>query len=304
MSRDASTFYHQAVMKEEAVSTLEIKKGGIYVDATLGGGGHTRAILEALGDEGRLVVFDQDSDAWPNAPDDRRVILVKENFKYMNRFLRLYHIERVDGVLADLGVSSFQFDEGGRGFSIRFDGPLDMRMDKRQSLTATQVLQEYSETDLHLLFERYGEVRNAKTLARLIVEERRGRNLEQIADFKAMIAPCIKGKENRYLAQVFQALRIEVNDELGVLRSFLEQAEARIAPGGKLVVITFHSLEDRLVKQFMKFGNFDKVQKKDVYGQIIGSIPFEAEKVRLPEAEECARNPRARSSKLRVARHL
>ncbi len=298
-------FYHTTVLLKEAVDGLAIKKDGVYVDATFGGGGHSRRILEALGPDGKLIAFDHDADAWRNKPDDERLVPVTENFRYIRRFLRLNGYSEVDGILADLGVSSFQFDTAERGFSIRFDGPLDMRMDKRIEITAADVLHTYSEQQLHKLFEQYGEVRNSKQLAKHIAASRGKKPLKTIDELKAMIAPVIKGNPNRYLAQLFQALRIEVNDEMGALKEFLEDAAKCLKPGGRLSVITFHSLEDRLVKQFMKKGTweeeatdmFGRVEKKPVL-RLVNNKPME------PTEEEIENNSRARSARLRIAEKI
>ncbi|MES2702943.1 MAG: 16S rRNA (cytosine(1402)-N(4))-methyltransferase RsmH [Bacteroidota bacterium] len=295
----APEFYHTTVLLHEAVDGLDIKPDGVYVDATFGGGGHSRLILEKLGPKGKLIAFDQDADAWKNKPDDARLIPVTENFKYLRQFLRLHGHKEVDGILADLGVSSFQFDTAERGFSIRFDGPLDMRMDKRGDKTAADVLRTYSEPQLHQLFEQYGEVRNSKQLAKHIVTNRKGTNIQTIGALKAMLAPIMKGNPMRYLAQVFQALRIEVNDELGVLKEFLEQAAVSLKPGGRLSVISFHSLEDRLVKQYMKRGRWDEPNEYEERTEpplkLVNAKPIE------PGDEEIKKNPRARSARLRVA---
>lgn len=297
----APTSYHTSVLLHEAVAGLAIKKDGVYVDATFGGGGHSRAILEQLGEKGRLIAFDQDADAWTNKPDDKRLIPVTENFKYLHRFLRLHGYKAVDGILADLGVSSFQFDTAERGFSIRFDGPLDMRMDKRRELTAADVLNTYNEQQLHQLFEQYGEVRNARQLAKQIVSQRKV-PLNTIAALKAVIAPVMKGNPNRYLAQLFQALRIEVNDEMGVLKEFLQQAADSLAPGGRLSVITFHSLEDRVVKQFIKKGRWDE---KGMYEEETPSaLKQVTPKPIEPTEEEIKNNPRSRSARLRIAEKI
>lgn len=298
-------FYHTTVLLKEAVDGLAIKKDGVYVDATFGGGGHSRQILEALGPEGKLIAFDHDADAWRNKPDDERLVAVTENFRYIRRFLRLNGYSEVDGILADLGVSSFQFDTAERGFSIRFDGPLDMRMDKRIEITAADVLHTYSEQQLHKLFEQYGEVRNSKQLAKHIVASRGKKALKAIDELKAMIAPVIKGNPNRYLAQLFQALRIEVNDEMGALKEFLEDAAKCLKPGGRLSVITFHSLEDRLVKQFMKKGTWEE-EETDMFGRVerkpilrlVNNKPIE------PTEEEIENNSRARSARLRIAEKI
>ena len=294
---ETPTFYHTSVLLKEAVDGLAIKEDGIYVDATFGGGGHSKAILAQLGPKGKLIAFYQDADAWKNKPDDDRLIPVTENFKYMRRFLRLNGYSAVDGILADLGVSSFQFDTAERGFSIRFDGPLDMRMDKRQELTAAMVLRTYNEQQLLNVFETYGEVRNARQLAKHIITSRKGHAINSIDALKAMIAPVMKGNPMRYLAQLFQALRIEVNDEMGVLKELLQQAEPSLKPGGRLSVITFHSLEDRMVKQFIKNGQRDEqammTEKWNL--KAINQKPIE------PTEQEVKQNPRSRSAKLRIA---
>lgn len=299
---DNPDFYHTTVLLHEAVDGLAIKEDGVYVDATFGGGGHSRAILEQLGPQGKLIAFDQDADAWRNKPDDARLIPVTENFKYMHRFLRLHGYKEVDGILADLGVSSFQFDTAERGFSIRYDGPLDMRMDKRSELTAARVLQTYSEQQLHQLFEQYGEVRNSKQLAKHIVTQRKGQGVQTIEGLKAMLGPVIRGNPNRYLAQVFQALRIEVNDEFGALKELLQQAAVSLKPGGRLSIISFHSLEDRIVKQYIKKGRWGEASEYEEPTQPllkpVNPKPIE------PEEEEIRKNPRARSARLRIAEKI
>ncbi|MBS1614678.1 MAG: 16S rRNA (cytosine(1402)-N(4))-methyltransferase RsmH [Bacteroidetes bacterium] len=299
---EGPTFYHTTVLLKEAVDALAVKPDGIYADATFGGGGHSREILSRLGPKGKLIAFDHDADAWRNKPEDARFVQVAENFRYLKRFVRLHATSgKLDGILADLGVSSWQFDTPARGFSIRFDGPLDMRMDERLEMTAALVLQRYSEADLHRLFEQYGEVRNARQLARQIVTMRAAMPLESIEALKAMIRPVMRGKPERYLAQVFQALRIEVNDELGALRDFLEQAVDCLKPGGRLSIISFHSLEDRLVKTFMRTGLW--VETRNEFGQVT-SIPRlrpVSPKPIEPDEAEMKRNPRARSARLRIA---
>lgn len=299
------TFYHTTVLLHEAVDGLDIKNDGVYVDATFGGGGHSKLILGKLGERGKLLAFDHDEDAWRNKPDDDRLVPVTENFRYLKRFLKLHGHPQVDGVLADLGVSSYQFDTGERGFSIRFDGPMDMRMDKRIELTAAEVVRTYGEQRLHKLFEQYGEVRNAKQLAKQIVDNRGKVALDTIDAFKAMIAPVMKGNPNKYLAQVFQALRIEVNDELGALRDLLEQSVSCLKKGGRLSVITFHSLEDRIVKQFMKKGRWG-ISEKDVFGREVEEALMKplSNKPIEPTAEEMKNNPRARSARLRIAERI
>lgn len=293
----APGFYHTTVLLHEAVDGLAIKEDGVYVDATFGGGGHSRLILEKLGPKGRLIAFDQDGDAWTNKPDDERLIPVTENFKYLKRFLRLHGCTEVDGILADLGVSSFQFDTAERGFSIRYDGPLDMRMDKRSELTAAHVLNTYNEQQLHRLFEQYGEVRNSKQLAKHIVMNRKAMNVQTIEALKAMLGPVMRGNPNKYLAQVFQALRIEVNDELGVLKEFLQQAAESLKMGGRLCVISFHSLEDRIVKQYIKRGQWGEVE---MYSEVKPLLQPVNQKPIEPTEEELRSNPRARSAKLRI----
>jgi 16S rRNA (cytosine1402-N4)-methyltransferase len=299
------TFYHETVLLKEAVDGLAIKKDGVYVDATFGGGGHSRAILEQLGTNGKLIAFDHDEDAWRNKPDDARLVPVTENFRYVRRFLRLHGHAEVDGILADLGVSSFQFDTAERGFSIRFDGPLDMRMDKRIEMTAADVLKTYSEQKLQNMFGQYGEVRNAKQLAKQIVDRRTKVKLDTIEALKAVMEPVMKGNPNRYLAQVFQALRIEVNDEMGALKEFLEQAAASLKPGGRLSVITFHSLEDRLVKQYIKKGTWEE-EETDVFGRAENKANLKAvnNKPVEPTEVETKKNPRARSARLRIAEKI
>jgi len=297
-------YHHISVLLHESIEALHIQPDGIYVDGTFGGGGHSREILKRLGKKGRLIVFDHDKDAWKNLPDDRRILLVKENFRYLRRFLQLHKAPKVDGILVDLGVSSFQFDTAERGFSIRFDAPLDMRMDDRMDFTATDLIRDYSEEKLHKIFEEYGEVRNAKTLAKTIVEGRKKTSIQTIQSFKDLISECIKGNPNRYLAQVFQALRIEVNDELGVLKDFLEQANRCLKPGGRLAVITFHSLEDRMVKQYMKRGTFEKEQQTDPFGRSLFENELKALKDIVPAEAELKINNRSRSARLRIAEKL
>lgn len=293
--------YHTSVLLHESVDALNIKEEGVYVDGTFGGGGHSREILRRLGKKGRLIAFDHDKDAWKNLPDDPRILLVKENFRYLRRFLQLHKVPQVDGILADLGVSSFQFDTAERGFSIRFDAPLDMRMDDRTDFTAADLIRDYSEEKLHRLLEQYGEVRNAKTLAKTIVEGRKKMTVHTIDSFKDLIADCIKGNPNRYLAQVFQALRIEVNKEMEVLQDFLQQIPRCLKPGGRLAVITFHSLEDRMVKQFMKRGTLEPEQQTDPFGRSLFENPFKVLKDVTPSEEELKINNRSRSARLRIA---
>jgi 16S rRNA (cytosine1402-N4)-methyltransferase len=298
--------YHVPVLLQEVMDGLNIRPQGVYVDCTFGGGGHSKELLKRLNGQGRLIVFDQDADSKENVPDDDRVTFVPHNFRHLQRFLRLHKATAVDGIIADLGVSSHQFDEAERGFSIRFDGELDMRMDKRQALTAHTVITTYSEQQLHKLFEQYGEVTNAKTLARTIVQLRNTRSMKTIANFKEALHSVVKGNPNRYFAQVFQALRIEVNDELGALKELLQQIPSVLKPGGRVAVITFHSLEDRLVKNFFKKGNFEEEEQHDPFGQISFTPPLTVitKKPVIPAEAERQSNPRSRSAKLRIAEKL
>lgn len=298
------TFYHTTVLLQEAVEGLAIKPDGVYVDATFGGGGHSREILKQLGPKGMLFAFDHDSDAWRNKPDDARIIPITENFRYMSRFLRLHGHPQVDGILADLGVSSWQFDTATRGFSTRFDGPLDMRMDSRIEKTAAHILNTYPEKELHRIFEQYGEVRNSRELAKYMIANRNGSKLTDIESLKALIAPIMKGNPAKYLAQLFQALRIEVNEELDALRAFLTQSPSCLKKNGRLSVISFHSLEDRLVKTFMKTGLWEVTLNE--FGQQTGIPllrPVNAKPIASTD-EEIAANPRSRSARLRVAEKL
>ena len=293
--------YHVPVLLEESVSGLNIDPDGVYLDLTFGGGGHSREILKRLKD-GCLIGFDQDSDALANVPDDSRFIFVNHNFRYLRNFLRYCGYDEADGILADLGVSSHEFDEAGRGFSFRFDAELDMRMNQRSRLKATDILNTYSEEDLTLIFMNYGEVDNVRRLVDLIVKARTEKMITRSEEFLQVIAPCVpKQKEKKYLAQVYQALRIEVNGELEALEDMLKEAERALRPGGRLVVITYHSLEDRIVKNFLKSGNFEGKVEKDFYGHVKRNFELVNRKVIVPSEEEIERNPRARSAKLRIA---
>ena len=294
--------YHTPVLLKETVDALRIERGGIYVDCTFGGGGHSKAILEKLDTNGKLIAFDQDEDAKRNIPKDPRIIFVPHNFRHMQRFLKLHNINAVDGILADLGVSSHQFDEGERGFSTRFDAPLDMRMDQRQTLTAADIINNYTEQQLHKIFEQYGEVTNSKTLARTIVELRNTQSLKSIDAFKQALRGVVKGNPNRYFAQVFQALRIEVNDELGALKEMLQQIPPLLKPGCRAAIITFHSLEDRLVKNFFRRGTFEETEENPfIMSRSLNELKVITKKPIESTEEEMKRNPRARSAKLRVA---
>ena len=292
--------YHKPVLASECVEALAIKPDGIYVDATFGGGGHARLILQELGDNGRLLGFDQDKDAASNVPDDPRFIFVPGNFRYLKRFLRLHGIKAVDGILADLGVSSHQLDTGDRGFSFRFDADLDMRMNQEGEITAADVLNNYSAVELQNLFSKYGEVRNARTLAQVIVSEREVMPFQTIENLLQVITPVIRGQRNRYLAQVFQALRIEVNDEMGALTEFLEQSFELLREGARIVVISYHSIEDRMVKNLLKSGNVEGEIEKDFYGNIYRPFKILTKKAVVADEAELKMNPRARSAKLRI----
>jgi len=290
---------------KETIGELNIRPEGIYVDCTFGGGGHSKAILERLGADGQLVAFDQDQNAARNLPADSRVIFVPQNFRHLQRFLRLHNISAVDGILADLGVSSHQFDEPERGFSIRYNAELDMRMDKRQARTASDVVNHYGEQQLHKLFEQYGEVTNAKTLAKTIVEVRRSSSIKTVDDLKNALRGIVKGNPNKYFAQVFQALRIEVNEELTALRELLQQVPLLLKPGGRVAIITFHSLEDRLVKNFFRRGSFEEVEQNPfTMQQEVNELKVITKKPITPGEKELKQNPRSRSAKLRVAEKL
>lgn len=294
--------YHTPVLLQECIDGLDIWPGGIYVDCTFGGGGHSKAILQKLNDNGRLIVFDQDDDARKNLPDDERVTFVPQNFRHLQRFLRLHKAPKVDGILADLGVSSHQFDEAERGFSIRFDAALDMRMDQRQPLTAADILKNFSESQLHKMFEQYGEVTNAKTLAKTIVSQRTLAPIRTINELKNAVHTVVKGNPQKYFAQVFQALRIEVNDELGALKDLLQQSLSVLKPGGRIAIITFHSLEDRIVKNFFRDGTFEDTAIDDIYGhRFENPLKVITKKPITATDKELKTNSRSRSAKLRVA---
>jgi 16S rRNA (cytosine1402-N4)-methyltransferase len=294
--------YHTPVMLKECLEGLNIRPDGTYVDVTFGGGGHSRAILGKLGKNGRLLAFDQDADSQQNIIDDDRFEFIEQNFRYLKNFCRLHNAIPVNGILADLGVSSYQFDQAERGFSIRFDAELDMRMNQSGSLTAKEVINTYSEAGLHRIFGIYGEIQNAKSLAKTIVTARLNTKINTVADLKNVIVGLIpRGKENKYLAQVFQALRIEVNQELEALKDFLIQSAEVLVAGGRLVVMSYHSLEDRLVKNFIAKGKFSGEVEKDFYGN--DQKPFDAVSRGAVTAseDEIKQNNRARSAKLRIA---
>ena len=296
--------YHNPVLLKESVDGLAIKSDGVYVDVTFGGGGHSREILDRLGSNGKLYAFDQDKDALENRLDDPRFVLINENFRFLKRFLRFYGIKKVDGVLGDFGVSSHQFNEAERGFSTRFDAKLDMRMNQGEKLSAYEVINEYDEEQLKQLFYAYADLKNAPKLARTITAERKERPIKTSEQLNELLKPLLfKGKENKILAQIYQAIRIEVNQEIEVLKEFLLQTEDILKEDGRLSLISYHSLEDRLVKRYIRSGLFEGEPEKDMYGNI--SVPFKkVNGLIIPSKEEIKRNNRARSAKLRVARKL
>lgn len=295
--------YHTPVLLQESISALNIRPDGIYVDATYGGGGHSKEILKKL-KSGKLFVFDRDVDAEKNLVEDKRLIFIQQNFSHLKRFLKLYKTLPTNGIIADLGVSSHQFDTPARGFSLRFDAALDMRMDTAQTLTAREVLNNYEENDLVKIFSKYGEVRNSKTLASAIISARKKQAVETIEQFKSIAKSLVKGNENKYFAQVFQALRIEVNQELEALKDFLQQSAEVLKQGGRLVVISYHSLEDRLVKNFFRSGNFDGETEKDFFGNKKNLFKTITKKPITPSEQEIKNNPRARSAKMRVVEKI
>lgn len=297
--------YHIPVLLNSSIEGLNIVPEGVYVDVTFGGGGHSRKILNSLGKNGKLFAFDQDAEAHENALDDSRFKLIDQNFAFIKNYLAFHGIEKVDGILADLGVSSHQFDSGERGFSIRYEGELDMRMNQNQGLTAKQVVNDYEEDKLEFIFKAYADIRNAKLVARKIVEARN----EQVIETTTQLIEVVKllttfKKENQFLAQIFQAIRIEVNQELEVLKQFLLAAKDLLNPGGRLVVISYHSLEDRLVKNFIKKGKFEGEVEKDFYGNPLLELKDVARKAIVPTNDEIELNSRARSAKMRIAEKL
>ncbi|QXP70973.1 16S rRNA (cytosine(1402)-N(4))-methyltransferase RsmH [Polaribacter sp. R2A056_3_33] len=293
--------YHNPVLLEESVDALAIKEDGVYVDVTFGGGGHSREILKRLGANGRLFGFDQDPDALDNVIDDERFTLIPENFRFISRFLRFHGVRKVDGVLADLGVSSHQFDEAERGFSTRFDGDLDMRMNQKSKTSAKEIVNTYSEEKLAEILFLYGELRNSRNIAKTIVEKRQEEKIDTSFQLRQVLQKYLpKAKEHKIIAQIFQAIRIEVNEELDVLKEFLEQMPNLLKEDGRLSVISYHSLEDRLVKRFIRTGLFKGELEKDVFGR--SNEPMQkVGKLIVPTAEEVKLNNRARSAKLRIA---
>ena len=296
--------YHNPVLLHETVDGLNIKPDGIYVDVTFGGGGHSKEILNRLGPQGKLFAFDQDQDALRNTIDDDRFTLIPQNFKYVKRFVRVHGFKKVDGILGDFGVSSHQFDVAERGFSTRFDGRLDMRMNQQDNLSAFDVVNKYEEQALRKVLSQYGELRNAPKLARAIYGAARNESIETSQQLKAVINPFLpRGREHKVLAQVYQAIRIEVNQELEVLKDFLMQTQDMLESGGRLSLISYHSLEDRLVKRYIRSGLFEGQPEKDFYGNV--DVPFKkVGKLIVPNAEEISKNNRARSAKLRVAERI
>ncbi len=296
--------YHNPVLLKETVDGLAIKPDGIYVDVTFGGGGHSREILKRLGEHGKLYAFDQDKDALLNAIDDDRFVLINENFRFIKRFLRFYGVRKVDGILGDFGVSSHQFDVAERGFSTRFEADLDMRMNQGGELSAYHVINEYDESDLRTMFFQYGELRNAPKLARAIVSSRKDKPIKTSVELKEVLSPyMVKYKEHKILAQIYQAIRIEVNQEIEVLKEFLMQTEDMLDKGGRISLISYHSLEDRLVKRYIRSGMFEGEPEKDMYGNI--SVPFKkVGGLIVPADEEIKLNNRARSAKLRIGKKI
>lgn len=297
--------YHTPVLLKESVSALDIKESGIYVDATLGGGGHTKEILSHLGKNGRLIVFDKDGDALKNAPDDKRVILVHNNFRFIHNFVKYYGFNGVDGILADLGVSSHQFDTSERGFSFRFDSPLDMRMNILAEKSAKDIINNYREEDLARIFKIYGEVEGSGKVAHLICIAREKAPIETTADLAAALDKIMPSNApHKFLAKLYQALRIEVNGEMSSLEYFLRGSLKSLKPGGKLSIITYHSLEDRMVKNFMRSGNIDGQENKDSFGRKLSPVKSLTKKPSLPCEAEIASNTRARSAKLRIGEKI
>jgi 16S rRNA (cytosine1402-N4)-methyltransferase len=300
----SNTEYHSPVLLKESVDGLNINPDGVYVDVTFGGGGHSREILNRLGPNGKLIAFDQDEDALANAIDDPRFLLINENFRYIKRFLRFHGIRQVDGILADLGVSSHQFDVAERGFSTRFEADLDMRMSQKSTLSAYEVINEYEEKQLRQILSEYGELKSAAGMAYAIVNNRKTEPIKNSERLKEVLAKFLPAhKSNKILAQIYQAIRIEVNQEIEVLKEFLEQTLEVLKPSGRLSVISYHSLEDRLVKRYMRNGMFEGEPERDFFGNY--EVPFKIiEKLIVPTEEEIAVNNRARSAKLRVAEKL
>lgn len=297
--------YHLPVMLNECIQGLNIKKDGIYVDVTFGGGGHSKEILKHLGENGKLYAFDQDLDAVQNLPDDPRLVFINHNFRYIRQFLEYLKAVPVNGILADLGISSYQINTAEKGFAHRLSGDLDMRMDQNAKLKASDIINQYGERDLLKIFNQYGEIKNAYKLVQVIMEKRKVNPITTIEDFKTAISNCIPGKEeSKYLSQVFQALRIEVNNEMKALEALLENVTDLLAPGGRFVVMSYHSLEDRMVKNFINTGNVEGELEKDLFGKTSLRMKAITRKPIIPSDEEIAENKRARSAKLRIAEKI
>ncbi|MBQ3576479.1 MAG: 16S rRNA (cytosine(1402)-N(4))-methyltransferase RsmH [Coprobacter sp.] len=297
--------YHIPALLTECIDGLNISPNGTYIDVTFGGGGHSRGIIDRLGAEGKLFSFDQDSDAEKNIIDDKRFTFVKSNFRFLKNFMKYHNVEQVDGIIADLGVSFHHFDEADRGFSFRFEGKLDMRMNRRGGNSAAEVINKYPENKIADILYYYGEMRNARKIASEIVKRRENKIIETTSDLLSIIKGMINPKqEKKELAQIFQALRIEVNDEMSSLKSMLQQSVEILKPGGRIVVLTYHSLEDRIVKDFFRYGNFEGKAKQDFFGRLIAPLKQVNNKVITPSEEEIERNPRSRSAKLRIAEKI
>jgi len=295
--------YHVPVLFEACLEAMELDRGSVFVDVTFGGGGHSKEILKRLNSDAVLLAFDQDEDALANVVEDEKLIFVNANFRYLKNFLKYYEYPKVDAILADLGVSSHQFDAGERGFSIRTDAKLDMRMNQQADLSAFHVVNEYSERDLFAVFNAYADLKNVKKVVYAIVGKRKQKEIETTGELVELLRPLVIGKKlNQFLAQVFQAIRIEVNDEMGALKDMLEQAADVFNPGGRLVVMSYHSIEDRLVKNFIRTGNFTGEAEKDMYGNILKPLSAVNKKPIVPSEEENVKNSRARSAKLRIAK--
>lgn len=301
-----SNHYHIPVLLQPCINNLVVNSDGVYVDITFGGGGHSKEILKRLSEKGKLFSFDQDEDAQQNIPDDKRLTFISQNYRFIKNYLRLYGITKVDGILGDLGVSSHQFDKGERGFSIRFDADLDMRMNQKGELTAKKVLNDYDEKKLTSIFREYGELDNAFRLSKLISEARVNGSIDTTEQLKEIIKPATpKFEENRYLAKVYQAIRIEVNQEMEALKECLTQCIDLLKPGGRLVIMSYHSLEDRLVKNLIKTGNVEGKEEKDlIFGNVTRYFKSLSNKPIVPDTEEIENNSRARSAKLRVAEKI
>ncbi|WP_229702469.1 16S rRNA (cytosine(1402)-N(4))-methyltransferase RsmH [Maribacter cobaltidurans] len=304
MPKSLEAMYHNPVLLKESVDGLAVKEDGVYVDVTFGGGGHSKEILKRLGDNGKLYAFDQDEDAQKNRIDDDRFLLIGENFRYVTQFLKFYGIRKVDGILADFGVSSHQFDEAERGFSTRFDGVLDMRMSRRNALSAYDVVNTYSYDELRNMFFVYGDLRNANAISNTIVTERSKEPISSTEELRQVLKKFLpEHKKHKILAQIYQAIRIEVNQEVAVIKEFLEQVPELLNAGGRLSVISYHSLEDRLVKRFIRSGQFEGEPEKDFYGNI--NVPLKKiGQLIVPTKEEIKENSRARSAKLRIAQRV